>query len=56
MLEAQLIVAEGEMGDCVRAKSDATTIEKLLVENGLNQHPALAAGRSQLLRARAPNR
>jgi serine/threonine protein kinase len=58
MVEAQLwlIVAEGEMGDCVRAKSDATTIEKLLVENGLNQHPALAAGRSQLLRACAPNR
>jgi serine/threonine protein kinase/tetratricopeptide (TPR) repeat protein len=57
-VEAQLwlIVAEGELGDCVRAKSDAATIETLLVGNGLNQHPALAAARSQLLQACARNR
>jgi len=50
IVEAQLwlIAAEGEMGDCVRAKSDATRIRKLLSKNGLDRHPLLDAARALL--------
>jgi hypothetical protein len=44
------------MGDCARADSDAAAIETLLAEDGLKQHPALAAAKSQLLHACARNK